>query len=72
MKEHRAPFPIIVHMIQGEIQFGVEGEKSLLTEGDILSLDANVPHDLVAKADSVVRLTLSKDDSHQRVQDVTS
>jgi quercetin dioxygenase-like cupin family protein len=70
MKEHQAPFPIIVHLLEGSIDFGVQGEVSSLEAGDILSLDASVPHDLKAHADSVIRLTLSKLDSSERVQEV--
>ena len=48
MKEHKAPFPIIVQVIQGSIKFGVEGDELQLKIGDIIGLEANVPHDLVA------------------------
>lgn len=71
MKEHKAPFPIIVHVIDGEINFGVEGEIHLLKIGNIITLPANVPHDLYALKDSVVRLSLSKLDKIERVNDVT-
>lgn len=70
MKQHQAPFPIIVHMLEGSIDFGVEGEDVKLTRGDAISLEANVPHDLKAHEDSVIRLTLSKLDSADRVRDV--
>lgn len=70
MKEHKAPFPIIVHILEGEIDFGVNGEISLLKKGAILTLEGNVPHDLKAREDSIVRLTLSKLDSASRVEKV--
>lgn len=70
MKEHTAPFAIVVHLLQGKIDFGVNGEKHSLKQGAILTLDAKVPHDLYAHEDSVVRLTLSKNDQAQRVADV--
>ncbi len=70
MKEHQAPFPIIVQVFRGEIDFGVEGENVLLSEGDMINLSANVPHDLKANKESVVRLTLSKQDTLERVKNV--
>ena len=67
MKEHKAPFPIVVHLLEGRIDFGVQGQLNLLKKGDILTLDSHVTHDLKAIEDSVVRLTLSKSDDISRV-----
>ena len=72
MKEHKAPFPIIVHMVEGNIDFGVEGTVRLLKQGDMITLAANIPHDLLAKSDSIVRLTLSKLDAAERVEKVVA
>jgi quercetin dioxygenase-like cupin family protein len=70
MKEHKAPFPIIVHVLEGEIDFGVSAKNHVLVKGSIISLDANIPHDLSAQKDSVVRLTLLKGDTAERVEKV--
>ncbi len=70
MKEHKTPFAIVIHLLKGEIEFGVDGVKTIITSGDILTLDGNVPHDLKALKESVVRLTLSKLDKEERVEDV--
>lgn len=70
MKEHKAPFPIIVHVLVGEIDFGVEGTIHSLKRGNIVTLPGNTPHDLKALKDSVVRLTLSKLDKPERVEKV--
>lgn len=72
MKEHKAPYPIIVHILEGEIAFGVEGEVHDLKQGAILTLEGKIPHDLTAKEDSIVRLTLSKLDTAERVEKVVS
>lgn len=68
MKEHQAPFPIIVHVLEGAIDFGLQGSTHLLKTGDIITLTSNIPHDLKALEDSIVRLTLSKLDTTERVE----
>jgi len=70
MEEHQTPYPITVAMVEGELDFGVNGEVLQLVKGDMLNLAGGVPHDLLAKSDCLVRLTLSKSDSVQRVKDV--
>lgn len=70
MKEHKTAYPIAVHLLKGSIEFGVEGSKHQLKEGDILTLEGNIPHDLFANEESVVRLTLSKLDTVERVKGV--
>jgi len=72
MKEHKAPFPIIVHVLEGEIEFGLSGKINQLRGGDILTLEGNIPHDLFALEDSIVRLSISKKDRADRVKSVTS
>ena len=70
MKEHKTPFPIVVEMFDGTLDFGVKGEILNLVKGDMLSLEGNVPHDLVSTSDCIVRLSLSKLDKVERVLDV--
>lgn len=70
MKSHKAPFPIIIHVLEGKINFGFEGEIISLKKGDIITLESSISHDLTAKENSVVRLTLSKPDDANRVKNV--
>ena len=70
MKEHKTQFPIVVHIIEGEIAFGVEGKTLELKQGDLIALAPNIPHDLKAHENAIIRLTLNKNDSVQRVQKI--
>ncbi len=70
MKAHQAPYPIIIHTLEGSIDFGVNGEQVILHKGDLLTLEANVIHTLKALEDSIVRLTLNRSDQTQRVERV--
>lgn len=70
MKEHTAPFPIVVEIFKGKIDFGVSGEIQSLKEGDLIALDAMIPHDLKAIEDSIIRLSLYKSDSIKRVEEI--
>ena len=70
MKEHQTPFPIVVELLEGEIICGVEGQNYEVKKGDLLTLSGGVPHNLIAKKESVIRLTLSKLDSSKRVEGV--
>ncbi len=70
MKKHQTPFPIVVEMVDGELSFGVEKKILNLKKGDLIALDGGVPHDLKAKENSIIRLTLTKADKSNRVQKV--
>jgi len=70
MKEHQTPYPIVVQVLNGDLNFGVNNESIQMTTGDIITLEGAVPHDLRANKDCVVRLTLSKSDSLKRVKKV--
>jgi len=70
MKEHKTAFPITVEMVAGDLKFGVNGKDLALTKGDLIALEGNVPHDLQAKTNCIVRLTLTKSDDVNRVKNV--
>lgn len=72
MKEHKAGFPITVMVFQGSVDFVVNGEKHVLNAGDLITLKANVPHNLFALEDSLVRLSLNTADSANRVQNAVN
>lgn len=66
MKEHKAPYPIVVEVFDGLIDFGVSAENFILEKGMMIALDAKIPHDLRALQNSILRLSLNKSDSIQR------
>ena len=70
MKEHKTPFPIVVEIFEGAIDFGVNGIIHNLKKGDMVALEGGVPHDLKALETSTVRLSLNIADSAKRVEDV--
>jgi len=70
MKEHKTPYPIVVEIFEGSIDFSVNGKNHILNKGDLIALEGNVPHGLIAIKDSIVRLSLNKADSVTRVENV--
>ncbi len=70
MKKHKTKFPIAVMTLKGSIEFGVREELFTLNEGDVITLEGNVMHELKATKESVVRLSLHKGDTIARVKGV--
>lgn len=60
MKEHTAPAPIIIMVMDGTIKFNVENEEFILNKGSCINLDAKIPHSLLGLEDSIIRLSLAQ------------
>lgn len=56
--EHSVNGQISVQCLEGKTEFGVEGEKHVLTSGDWLYLSRNQPHSLRAIRDSILLVTI--------------
>ncbi|WP_236633045.1 cupin domain-containing protein [Campylobacter armoricus] len=70
MKDHKAPFDIVIQILKGSINFGVSNQQILLKTLDSISLKANETHNLLALEDSIIRLTLYKQDSFRRIENI--
>ena len=70
MKEHQTPYPILIHLLEGNIDLGVQGKIISMKVGDIIALEGDIPHDLTAKENAIIRLTLSKHDKVERLESV--
>jgi len=58
MKSHKSGYPIVIHIVEGTIDLGVDNERFMLKQGVLVSLEANVLHDLIAVERSIVRLSV--------------
>lgn len=67
MKEHKAPGAIMVQVLSGKIDFSVGENNFILNALDMITLEPNVVHALAALENSIVRLSLSKNDDVSRV-----
>ncbi len=70
MKEHKAPLPIIIHMLEGKVNFRVNDQNVTLSKSDVITIDGGVPHSLEALEDTIIRLSIMKLDTVNRVKDV--
>jgi quercetin dioxygenase-like cupin family protein len=59
LREHRAPSPATVHVLSGRMDFRL-GERSIdLGPGDVIAMEAGLPHAAEAREDTTFLLTLA-------------
>lgn len=58
LKEHRAPFPLIMQTLDGELLVRAADRETRLVPGAILRMDAALPHEVEAVSESRLMLTL--------------
>ncbi|MDH7555999.1 MAG: cupin domain-containing protein [Candidatus Methanosuratincola sp.] len=44
LSEHTAPYDAFIHVIEGQAEITIQGERNVLGEGDSIILPANKPH----------------------------
>jgi quercetin dioxygenase-like cupin family protein len=59
LKEHHADGTISVHVLKGSIDFQVHGETHSLRTNGVLTLGASIKHELEAREDSAILLTIA-------------
>ena len=59
LASHRADGPITVQVLEGRITFTAESQAVTLSEGQVLSLQAGLPHAVEAPEDAVFLLTVA-------------
>jgi quercetin dioxygenase-like cupin family protein len=67
MREHTAPGAIIIMVLEGSVSISSQDKIVVLSAGDMIGFEAKVPHSLEANEKSVLRLSLSKNDTVKRV-----
>jgi quercetin dioxygenase-like cupin family protein len=55
---HQSDGPITVHVLDGEIRFGVKGQEHRLAAGDLLAVAAGLEHDVASDAGGTFLLTV--------------
>jgi quercetin dioxygenase-like cupin family protein len=58
MPEHKVKGPIRVQCLKGSVLFRTATDEADATAGSLLTLPAEVPHSLIARADSLVLVTV--------------
>ena len=64
LREHTTSSQIAVQVISGELLFEANDERCLLAPGQLLLLEAEIPHSVHAKSDVVMLLTMTPDPQH--------
>ena len=61
LSEHTAPFDAVVQIVEGKSEVSIDGKKSLVSEGELIIMPANIPHALHAVEPFKMCLIMLKD-----------
>ncbi len=59
LDRHSTPGLVTIHVLEGRLNVGADGSDHELGAGDVLILDADVPHDVRASEQSAMLLTVA-------------
>lgn len=59
LHEHHADGRLLLQVLEGEVEFAAENQKQTLGAGTLASVEAMVPHAVVALRESVLLLTIA-------------
>ncbi|VAW33444.1 hypothetical protein MNBD_CHLOROFLEXI01-3594 [hydrothermal vent metagenome] len=68
LKEHTTSSQISVQAISGRLLFSTQAQESELSPGQIILLEAAVPHSVYAETDSVMLLIMTPDPHHHSLE----
>ncbi|MCF6360883.1 MAG: cupin domain-containing protein [Cyclobacteriaceae bacterium] len=60
LSEHTAPFEAVVQIIEGKAEVSIAGKMSIVGEGELIIMPANIPHALQAIESFKMCLTMLK------------
>ena len=60
LKEHKAPGPVAIQVLQGEVEVSIGGSAQPLIRGECLVVGPNIEHALVAHEPSVILVTIAR------------
>jgi quercetin dioxygenase-like cupin family protein len=58
LSEHTSPFDAVVHILDGEAEITIGGEKRNVKTGEMIIMPANIPHALYAQEKYKMLLTM--------------
>jgi len=64
LREHKTSSQIAVQVVSGQLIFTAEGESRQVTPGQLILLEADVPHSVLAESDAVILVTMTPDPQH--------
>ena len=65
LSEHTAPFDAMVHILDGEVEINIAGEKFNLKKDEMIIMPANKPHSLKATDKFKMLLIMIKDKNNK-------